>query len=462
MTVEDLSRLQFAFTAMFHYIFPPFSIGMGLLLVIFESMYYFTRKKVYEVITRFWIKVFAANFSVGVATGIVLEFEFGTNWATYSRFVGDVFGSPLAAEGIFAFFLESGFLAVLLFGWNKVKPGFHLFATAMVALGSVLSGFWIIVANSWQQTPVAYELVQDSNGFMRAVITDFWQMVFNPSSMSRFSHAIVGAYVQGAFLVLSVSAYFLLKEKHLEFAKRSFVIALVVASIASLLQPLIGHESAHVAYEHQPAKMAAFEGLYETQKNAPMYLFGYVDEETETTKGIAVPGALSFLLDWDTDYEVKGLDQFPKEEHPPVNSVFQSYHLMVALGMFFIGITLLALFLWWRKKLFDQRWLLKIFVAAVVLPVIANQAGWYSAERGRQPWLVYGLLKTEDGISKAVSAPEVYTSLILFGLVYMLLLFSWLYVLNKEIKHGPESHSEMETDYRERHEQFDSFNKSLK
>ena len=462
MSVEDLSRLQFAFTAMFHYIFPPFSIGLGLLLVVFESLHYFTKKKVYEVITRFWIKIFAANFSVGVATGIVLEFEFGTNWATYSRFVGDVFGSPLAAEGIFAFFLESGFLAVLLFGWNKVKPGFHLFATMMVALGSIMSGFWIIVANSWQQTPVAYELVQDMNGFTRAVITDFWQVIFNPSSMPRFAHSIVGAFIQGAFLVLSVSAYFLLKKKHLEFAQKSFTIALIVAACASLLQPWVGHISAHVAYEYQPAKMAAFEGLYETQENAPMYLMGYVDEETETTHGIAVPGALSYLLSWDFDYEVKGLDQFAKEDRPPVNHVFQSYHIMVALGMFFIGITLLALFFRWRKSLFDKRWLLKLFVASVILPVIANQAGWYSAERGRQPWLVYGLLRTEDGISKAVSAPEVWTSLILFGLVYLLLLFVWLYVLNKEIKHGPESHAQMETDYRERHEQFDSLNESLK
>ncbi|MDN5211154.1 cytochrome ubiquinol oxidase subunit I [Fulvivirgaceae bacterium BMA12] len=462
MDVESLSRLQFAFTAMFHYIFPPFSIGMGLLLVIYESLFLITKKKIYETITRFWIKIFAANFSVGVATGIVLEFEFGTNWATYSRFVGDVFGSPLAAEGIFAFFLESGFLAVLLFGWDKVKPGVHLFATIMVALGSIMSGFWIIVANSWQQTPVAYELVQDAGGFTRAAITDFWAMVFNPSTASRFTHTILGAFIQGAFLILSVSAYYFIKGVHLEFARKSFVIALIVATITSLAQPIAGHYSAHVAYEYQPAKMAAFEGLYETQKNAPLYLIGITDEESKETKGIKIPGALSYLLGWRTDFEVKGLDQFDARDHPPVNAVFQSYHIMIVLGSFFVGLTLLSLFLLWRGKLFSQKWLLKIYVASVVLPVIANQAGWYSAERGRQPWLVYGLLRTEDGVSKSIVASEVLTSLILFGIIYLLLFFAWIYILDKEIKHGPGSLKQLETNYPDRQERIDIITRKQK
>ncbi len=454
MDVETLSRIQFAFTAMFHYIFPPFSIGMGLLLVIYESLYLITKKKIYETITRFWIKIFAANFSVGVATGIVLEFEFGTNWATYSRFVGDVFGSPLAAEGIFAFFLESGFLAVLLFGWHKVKPGFHLFATIMVALGSIMSGFWIIVANSWQQTPVAFELAVDPNGFTRAVITDFWDMVFNPSAMTRFTHTILGAFLQGAFLVLSVSAYYLLKNMHLEFAKRSFVIALLVATITALLQPWVGHHSAVIAYKYQPAKMAAFEGHYETKSNAPLYIIGYTDPEKKETTGISIPGALSFLIGGDTDFEVKGLDQFDKKDIPPVNAVFQSYHIMIGIGGIFIALTLLSLFFLWRKSLFKQRWLLKCFSLAVILPVIANQAGWYSAERGRQPWLVYGLLRTEDGVSKSIVASEVLTSLILFGIIYSLLFFVWIYILNKEIKHGPDALLHQMTTYKEREERL--------
>ena len=455
--VELLSRIQFAFTIMFHYIFPPFSIGLGLLLVVYESLYVITKKKIYEKITRFWIKIFATNFSVGVASGIVMEFEFGTNWSTYSRFVGDIFGSPLAAEGIFAFFLESGFLAILLFGWNRVKPGMHLFATVMVALGSMLSGFWIVVANSWQQTPVAYEIVVDY-GIRRAVITDFWAMVFNPSAMVRFTHVIFGAWIQGAFLVMSVSAYYLIKKIHIEFAQKSFAFALGLAALASLAQPLVGHEHAKVVAEWQPAKLAAFEGLYETQEEAPLYLLGWTDPETEKTTGIAIPGMLSFLVHGDTKGTVKGLNEFPKEDWPAVNGVFQSYHLMVSLGMLFIGATGLSLVLLAQKKLFTPTWswLIKAYIPAVALPVIANQLGWISAERGRQPWIVQGLLRTSEGISKSIVATEVLISLVLFVLVYILLFFVWLYVLDREIKHGPEHlSSEVEAGYKRRADRMD-------
>ncbi|WP_408631353.1 cytochrome ubiquinol oxidase subunit I [Marinigracilibium pacificum] len=431
---------------MFHYIFPPFSIGVGLLLVIFESKYIITRDKVYEKITRFWIKIFAANFSVGVASGIVMEFEFGTNWAQYSRFVGDIFGSPLAAEGIFAFFLESGFLAILLFGWNRVKPGVHLFSTIMVSLGSMMSAFWIVVANSWQQTPVAYELVE-FNGQMRAVITDFWLMVFNPSAMVRFSHVLVGAFIQGSFLVISVSAYYLLKNKYVEFAKRSLTIALIIATIASLSQLVIGHEHGKVVAEYQPAKLAAYEGLYESQTNAPLYIVGYTDPDTKKTYGIKIPGMLSFLIHGDVNAEVKGLNTIPEEDWPPTAMVFQSYHIMVGLGMLFIALTLFSWVLYFRKRLFTNRLMLKIFMISVILPVIANQFGWVSAERGRQPWIVQGLLRTRDGLSKSVSAEEVIISLVLFFIVYILLFFVWLYVLDKEIKHGPEDHHSPEAGY---------------
>jgi cytochrome d ubiquinol oxidase subunit I len=441
LDVEFLSRLQFAFTIMFHYIFPPFSIGTGLLLVVYETLYFITRKKVYESITRFWIKIFAANFSIGVATGIVMEFEFGTNWASYSRFVGDIFGSPLAAEGIFAFFLESGFLAILLFGWDRVKPGVHLFSTVMVALGSTMSAFWIVVANSWQQTPVAYELAVTADGYTRAVITDFWGVVFNPSSMVRFSHVVVGSWVQGAFLILSVSAYFILKKRNLEFAYKSFGLALVLATVASLMQPAIGHFHAQVVGEYQPAKLAAYEGLYETQSNAPLSIIGWTDPDGQETYGIEIPGLLSFLLHGDFDAVVTGLEEFPVEDWPPVSQVFQTYHLMVALGMFFIALTLFSLYLLIRKQLFNKIWLMKLWVIAVVLPVVANQSGWVSAERGRQPWIVQDLLRTSDGLSKSVTAPEVLTSLILFFIVYALLFFVWLYVLDREIKHGPDDYT---------------------
>ncbi|BDD03221.1 cytochrome ubiquinol oxidase subunit I [Aureibacter tunicatorum] len=434
---ELLARLQFAFTIMFHYIFPPFSIGLGLLIVIYESLYVFKKKAIYEKIARFWVKIFAANFAVGVATGIVMEFEFGTNWSTYSRYVGDVFGSPLAAEGIFAFFLESGFLSILLFGWHRVSKGMHLFSTFMVFIGSTMSAFWIVVANSWQQTPAAFEIVTN-NGASRAVITDFWGMVFNPSALVRFEHVVVGAFIQGAFLVLSISAYYILKNKYEDFAKSSFRIALIVMTLASFLQLFLGDLSAKIVAEHQPAKFAALEGLYETRSNAPLYAFGWVDEKNEKTTGLAIPGMLSFLTHGDFNATVNGLDKIPVDERPPVNRTFQVYHIMITLGFFFIGLSVFSLIMLGMKKLYTTKWLMKVYVGAVILPVIANQCGWMTAEFGRQPWVVWGLLKTSDGISKTVTAPEILTSLILFFIVYVLLFFVWIYVLDKEIKHGPE------------------------
>ena len=446
MDVELLSRIQFAFTIMFHYIFPPFSIGMGLLLVIFEASFLITKKKVYEAITRFWIKIFAATFAVGVASGIVMEFEFGTNWASYSRFVGDVFGSPLAAEGIFAFFLESGFLAILLFGWGRVKPWVHMVSTVLVAVGSIMSAFWIVVANSWQQTPVAYEVVQ--NGDMtRAVITDFWEMVFNPSAPVRFLHTVNGAFIQGSFLIMSVAAFFLLKNKYLDFAKKSITAALIIAAFSSVAQLFLGHWHAQVVAEYQPVKMAAYEGQYETTANASLVILGFTDPEDRKTYAIQIPGMLSWLIYGTTDAVVTGLGDFPEDRWPPIQIVFQSYHIMVALGMFFILFTVGSLILLYRKQLFNKKWLLKIFVVAVVLPVIANQLGWVSAEVGRQPWVVQDLLLTSEGISKTVIAAEVLTSLILFVIVYVLLFFVWVYVLDREIKHGPEDYGDPEEVY---------------
>src|SRR5690606_33474496 len=262
MDVEILARLQFAFTISFHYIYPPLSIGLGLMMVIFESMYIKTGNKEYEVLTRFWTKIFAVTFGLGVATGIVMEFEFGTNWATYSRYVGDIFGSALAAEGIFAFALESGFLGVLLFGWNKVKPWVHLVSTVGVFLGSMFSAVWIVVANSWQQTPAGYHIVGEGLN-ARAEITDFWAMVFNPSSLDRITHVWLGALLSGAFLVLSVHAYYLLKGRYETISVKAFKIALVVATIFSLAQLFTGHRSAEGVAKNQPAKLAAFEGHFE-------------------------------------------------------------------------------------------------------------------------------------------------------------------------------------------------------
>lgn len=438
MNLEILSRLQFAFTIAFHYIFPPLSIGLGVLLVIMEGMYLKTKDKFYENMTKFWVKVFALTFAIGVATGIVMEFEFGTNWATYSRFVGDVFGSALAAEGIFAFFLESGFLAILVFGWDKVGTKLHFFSTIMVSLGSMFSAVWIVVANSWQQTPAGFHIVGTGIN-ARAEITDFWAMVFNPSSLDRLTHVLSGAWLSGAFLVISISAFYLLKDRYIRFSKASIKIALVVALIASLYQLFTGHQSAVGVSKNQPAKLAAMEAVFNDQTNTALYLFGWVNENNQEVKfGLAIPGMLSYLIGGNTNQKITGLNSFSENERPPVNIVFQSYHLMVVIGFTLIGLSILGIFFWWRGILFKQKWFLWIFVFSVFLPQIANQLGWITAEVGRQPWIVYGLLRTSEGLSKAVEAGQVWLSLILFTLIYIGLFILFIYLLNEKIKHGPE------------------------
>lgn len=437
MEVEVLSRIQFAFTIAFHYIYPPLSIGLGLIMVIMEGLYLKTGNKSYETLARFWTKIFALTFGIGVATGIVMEFEFGTNWATYSRFVGDVFGSALAAEGIFAFALESGFLGILLFGWNRVSSKVHFIATLGVFFGSMFSAVWIVVANSWQQTPTGYHIVGE--GLMaRAEITDFWAMVFNPSSVDRLWHTWQGAFLSGAFLVLSVHAFYLLRNRHVELSKKAFKIALGVALTFSLLQLVSGHSTADGVAKNQPAKLATLEGHYDSLSAADLYLFGWVDQESQEVTGLKIPGGLSFMLHGDFSSPVTGLNSFSEDERPgQINAVFQFYHLMIAIGMFLIGLTVFASFQWWRGKLFDKRWLLWVFVFASLAPQIGNQVGWFAAEMGRQPWVVYGLLRTSDALSKEVTANQVMFSLIMFTLIYILLFILFVYLLNKKIQHGP-------------------------
>jgi cytochrome bd ubiquinol oxidase subunit I len=448
MNTEILARIQFAFTIGFHYIYPPISIGLGVLLVLMEGMYIKTKNKFYENITRFWIKIFALVFAMGVATGIVMEFEFGTNWATYSRFVGDVFGSALAAEGVFAFFLESGFLAILVFGWNRVSPRMHFFSTIMVSLGSMLSALWIIVANSWQQTPAGYHLM-NNNGVLRAEITDFWAMVFNPSSMDRLMHSLSGAWLTGAFFVMSVSAFYILKNRHIDFAKNSMKLAIIIAMLASLFQLYTGHDSALGISKTQPAKLAAFEGHFLTG-SAPLYLFGWVNEqEQRVSVGIAIPGFLSYMIYGDSQKPVTGLNEFKPEDKPPVNIVFQSYHLMVAIGFTLIGLSILSLIMLKREILFRNKIILKVLVASVILPHFANQLGWISAEVGRQPWIVYNLLRTKEAFSKSVGSGEIIFSLILFTLIYALLFVLFLFLLDRKIKQGPDDEIEEDAVYSE-------------
>jgi len=453
--VVMLSRIQFALTVMFHYIFPPLSIGLGTLMVFMEGTYLRTGDKQYHAMTRFWSRIFAVNFAMGVATGIVMEFQFGTNWANYSRYVGDIFGSALAAEGIFAFFLESGFLAVLVFGWDRVSPRMHFISTVMVSLGSIFSAVWIVVANSWQQTPAGYTI---RNG--RAEVTDFWAVVFNPSSMTRLAHVLTGSFILGAFFVMSISAWYILRGRHLDFAKKSFTIALVMGAIASLAAGATGHISGQKVAEHQPAKLAAFEAHFKSEEGGTgLLLFGVPDPENEKVDyAVYLPGGLSFMVHDNFTEPVPGLDQIPKEDRPPIWIPFLCFHGMVAMGTTFVLLTLLALFFRWRGTLFEKRWLMWIFVVAVGATYVCNQLGWIAAEVGRQPFIVYpelekkdgkfvpsenkAGLRTSDGISKSVEADQVLGSILMFGFIYSLLFVVWVYVLSTKIIHGPDDPQE--------------------
>ena len=437
MDVLLLSRLQFALTIMVHYLFPPLTIGLGAVLVGCMTAWWATDDARYEAMARFWTRIFAVNFAMGVATGIVMEFEFGTNWAAYSRYVGDVFGSALAAEGIFAFFLESGFLGILVFGWDKVSRPVHWFASLMVFLGSVFSSVWIVIANSWMHTPAGFHIVEGPSG-PRAEITDFWAMVFNPSSMERLWHVWSGSLILGGAFVCSISAWYLLRDRHRWFSEQSFKIGLVVLTLASWSALLSGHQAGETVAELQPTKLAAFEGHFHTEA-APLWLFGVPNLETQTVDfGLAVPGGLSLLVHMDPNHVMPGLLEVPPEDWPNVGLVFQTYHGMLTIGMFFLGITTLGMLLWATGRLFRYRWVHGIFVVGVVPAYLGNQLGWISVEVGRQPWIVHGLLRTDEALSEAVTAEMVASSIFLFGTVYTLLLVVWWWVMNAKIQHGPE------------------------
>jgi cytochrome d ubiquinol oxidase subunit I len=324
-----------------------------------------------------------------------------------------------------------------MFGWDKVGRKTHFFSTCMVAFGAHFSAVWIIVANSWMQTPAGYHIVGEGM-HARAEITDFWQLIFNPSSMDRLFHTLCGAWSAGAFLVVSVSAWYLLRQKHQEFARASLKVGLTVALVASLLQAVTGHKSAQGVARNQPAKLAAFEGLYETTSNAPLVLAGWVDEKNEKVVGIAAPGMLSFLAHNDFHTPVTGLKEFKPEDRPPVTASFLFFHGMVGIGFALIAIASLG-FLYFRKgTLPERRWLLWLLVFSVLGPQFANQLGWFAAEVGRQPWLVYGVMRTPEGLSAVVKANVVLSSLILFTVIYSLLFTVFIYLLNDKIQHGPD------------------------
>ncbi|MHB1652998.1 MAG: cytochrome ubiquinol oxidase subunit I [Desulfitobacteriaceae bacterium] len=431
MDAMTLSRIQFALTAGFHFIYVPLTIGLSVLIALIEYRRHRTGDKVYDQMARFWTRLLAINFAIGVATGITMEFQFGTNWANYSRFVGDIFGAPLAAEGIFAFFLESTFIGLLLFGRDRISSFMRFFSAAMVALGTNLSGFWILAANSWQQTPAGYKL---EGG--RAIMTDFAAALFNHSTLPRFAHTITAAYILAAFFMLAISAYYILKNKNLEIAKPSMKLALVFGLIFGLAQMFIGDWHAKQVAETQPVKLAAFEANWNTRTQAPMLLFAIPDEKTETNKvEIGIPGLLSFLAHNDVNAPVMGLKDVPKSERPPLLATFIPFHIMVGLGMLFALVLLLGLYYWRKGTLFTNRFMLKVFIWVLPLVYLAIELGWMATEVGRQPWIVQGLLKTANAAS-AVPAGQILLTTIFFAIYYAFLFALFLYLMLQAIRRG--------------------------
>jgi cytochrome d ubiquinol oxidase subunit I len=436
MDAAALARMQFGLTVAFHFLFPAVTIGMGWMISFMAWRHLRTGEEIYDRMTQFWLKVFAILFAVGVATGITMEFQFGTNWATYSRFVGDIFGSPLAAEGIFAFFLESVFMGVLLFGKKRVSRRFYWFATLMVAIGSTLSGFWIIAANSWMQTPTAYEIVGEG-AMRRAELTNFWQAVFNPSTMIRYTHTIAASLVVGGFFVAGTSAWFLLKGRHEEFARRSMMIGLVVAAVFTVVVGVVGHFHSIQVWETQPLKLAAYEGWFESHDQAGLVLFGFPDAEREELRyAIVLPRLGSFLLTWDVNTTVQGMEEWPRDEWPPLVVTFYTYHLMFQLGLLMIGISWLGLIL--REKRFTNKLYLRLLLYSIPIPFLVVELGWMSAEFGRQPWAVYGLLRTADAVSVVVPAGQILFTIIVFCLIYAALGALTIFLVSRRFKQGPE------------------------
>ena len=438
MTAETLHRLQFGFTISFHFIFPPMSLGLGLILIIFGVKSVRTKDPKWRQLSLFWTKIYGLIFAMGIATGIVQEFQFGTNWSVYSRFVGNIFGSLLAAEGIFAFMLEGGFLGLMLFGGARLGNRLWLFATTMVVLGATFSATWIIMANSWMQTPRGFE-IQDVGHGDQAFMTSFREVVFTPSFGPRFFHTLVASWMVGTSLVLSVAAFYLLKQRHVELAKTMVRVALPVFTVLAVLQVAVfGANMATEVATQQPEKLAAMEGVYQGGTDQPMTIFGWTNPSTQQTRGFQIPGLLSLLTGKSTDTYIAGLDDFPADDQPDVNLVFQVYHLMIDLGMLFIAIGAVACGLWiWKRRLWRTKWMLRVLVGTIVLTQLATLSGWWTAEFGRQPWIVWETLRTEDAFSTNVSSGQVAFTIGMFVILYALVLGLFLFLLDRKIRKGP-------------------------
>ncbi len=442
MDVVQLSRIQFALTISFHFVFPAITIGLAGLIAIVETLRWRTRRDVYDRLSVFLTKLFAVTFVIGVVSGIVMEFQFGTNWSTFSGFVGDIFGAPLAAEGIFAFFLESAFVGVVLFGRDRVGSTVRWLAGVLVCLGTTISAFWILVANSWMQTPAGFKIVTDANGVSKAQMTDFWQATFNPSTLPRLFHTLAACWVVGAFFLMGISAWYVLRHRNSDVTAIALRLAVIVAFLGSGLMFVSGDLQTREVQANQPLKFAAMEGVFATSRGVALEIIGLPPSQSgpAAIPPLAIPNGLSAMSDLDPNGEIKGLDQEPDTSlWPPVAMTWMSFHLMVGLGVLMMLLMLLGAYHWWRRSLESNRLWLRLAVLAIPLPVIAVELGWMTAEVGRQPWIVQGLMLTSRGVSPGVSATDVGISLLAILLVYALLFFLWIYALTREIGRGPEA-----------------------
>lgn len=431
-----MHRLHFGFTVTFHYLFPQLTMGLAPLILILKTIYLRTNNPLYNRAARFWAKVFGINFVMGVVTGIPMEFQFGTNWSQFSRLTGGVIGQPLVMEGVFSFFLESAFLGLFLFGEHRLSRIGHWWAAFAVFLGSWLSGFFIIVTDAWMQYPVAYQRAADGT----FNVTSFWGLLFNPWAWIQYAHNMSGAMITGVFVMGAVGAYYLLEGKFLEDGKAFLHVAISVGVIACILQIFpTGDLHGRMMAAHQPATMAAMEGLFKTEAGAPIVILGQPDAESQRIDNPLVANKLlSLLIYGTTTAEVKGLNEFPKEDWPTnIPLLYFSYHIMAGLGTIFVLVMVISAFLLWRGRLYNSRWMLWVILLCAPLPYVANTAGWMTAEIGRQPWLVYGLLRTRDGYSKYVHAGNSLFTLLGFMGLYTLLGILFLFLVYRVIAHGP-------------------------
>ena len=431
-------RLHFAFTVTFHYLFPQLTMGLAPLIVVLKTMALRYQDEIYNEAARFWAKIFGINFVLGVVTGIPMEFQFGTNWSHFSRYAGGVIGQTLAMEGMFAFFLESAFLGLFLFGEKRLSPRAHWWSAVAVFVGAWLSGYFIVATDAWMQNPVGYERVADGS----VQLSSFWQLVLNPWAWWQYAHNMSGAAITGAFAMASIGAFYLLWEKHQEHGRIFLKLGVIAGCIFSLLQLFpTGDAQGRMVAHHQPVTLAAMEALFKSGSGAPLVIIGQPNvEERKIDNPILVPKMLSFLTYRRWEAQVLGLDAFPQNVWPDnIPLLYYSYHIMVGLGTIFIAIMVVSVFLLWQGKLFGARWMLWVIMLSLPFPYIANTAGWMTAEIGRQPWLVYGLFRTADGYSKLVSAGNGLFTLLGFMGMYTVLGILFLFLVRREIEHGPAS-----------------------